>query len=127
MASKIINILITAIFLISSSAYGCDTSTIKKVSNGYLYSKECHVWVGKNVKEIEIRDVQVKDLYKTITFKDLAIKAQQDRATLWMDTSFKVEEEYQKSRKMTEFQKWLYFGLGVVVMGAAVNGAGKLR
>lgn len=111
----------------SAKAADCDFSTIQKQGDGYLYSPECNRKVGKMVLDEKDRKEQVDKLNETIKLKDLSIDTNEKRAQLWMDTSLKLEDRVNTIDKMESTNKWLYFGLGVVVFGAAVWGAGKLR
>ena len=45
-------ILISIILLMNTAFAECDFETIKKVKGGYLYSRECHIEVGKIHKEV---------------------------------------------------------------------------
>lgn len=93
----------------------CDWSTIKTTDQGYLYSKECHIEVGKIVEEVELRKKQVEELNKTITFKDLAMTKADERIVLWRDTSFELEERIVKQRKWSAYNDYLWFGGGIAV------------
>lgn len=106
----------------------CNYATdIKKVEQGYLYTTECHKKIGKIVKNEDKRKEQVDKLEKVIELKDLALDKSHERIELWRDTSFKLEDRVNAIDNMKERNKWLYFGLGIVVMGLATYGAGQLR
>lgn len=106
----------------------CDFSTgITKTDAGYLYTPECHKKVGKLVADLKDRETEVGKLNDSIKLKDLAIDTHERRAQLWMDTSMKLEDRVNTIDKYNATSHWLYFGLGVVLTGAAVWGAGYLR
>jgi hypothetical protein len=77
--------------------------------------------------DLEDREAQVQALTKSIELKDLAIKTHEQRADLWMNTSFKLEDRVNTIERYNDTNKWLYFGLGIVVTGLSVWGAGQLR
>lgn len=93
----------------------------------YRYSKECHVHVGETVRDLGIANEQVADLTKAIGLKDIALKAADDRADLWMDTSYKLQNNINAMDNLYQRNKWLYFGLGVLAASAAVYAAGQLN
>lgn len=115
--------------LLSTPAFAeCDFSTgIKKVEGGFLYTEQCHLKVGQMNEQLELKDRQIKHLEKSIELKDLAISKYNERIELWMNTSYKLEERINKIDRMNDFNKWLYFGIGVAVTGIAVYGAGQLK
>jgi hypothetical protein len=121
--------IILTLCLTYSPTWACDPSTdiTKNQDGSYTYTKECHVEVGKKVEENEKRKEQVTKLYQVIELKDLALVKSHERIELWRDTSFKMEDKVNSLEKMKETNKWLYFGVGVVVMSLAVYGAGQLR
>lgn len=105
----------------------CDFSVgIKKQEDGYLYSNECNRRVGKLVLDAKDREEQVGKLNETIRLKDLAVGEQEKRANLWMETSLKLEDRVNTIDSMESTNKWLYFGLGIIVFGASVWGASQL-
>lgn len=105
----------------------CNTADIKKVGSTYSYPVDCHVDYGR-LRGVETeRAAQIKHLNESIKLKDLAIDTSNKRIQLWQDATYKVEDRLIKLDKNTETVKWIYFGLGIIVMGAAVAGAGSLR
>jgi len=115
--------------LISNLAFAeCDFSTgIKSLPDGtYSYSAECHKRVGKMVLDLKDREEEVAKLNKTIELKDLALSTQEKRAEMWMGTSLKLEDRVNALDKSNSTTQWLFFGLGVLTMGAAVYGASRL-
>jgi len=123
-------VLLITLSLLSNIAFAeCDFFTgISKLSNGnFEYTAECHKKVGKTVADLKDREEQVAKLEKIIELKDLAINIQEKRADLWMNTSMKLEDRVNTIEQYKSTNQWLYFGLGVLVMGVAVWGAGQLR
>ena len=125
---KIISSFITILF-ISNPVFACDFSKdIQKTEDGsYTYTKDCHITVGKTVKKLGLKEQQVDKLEEVIELKDLAIVKGHERIDLWMNTSFKLEDRVNTIDRLKERNKWLYFGLGIIVTGAAVWGAGQLK
>lgn len=125
---KFLNVFIALSFLCVPAFAECDFSTgIKEVEGGFLYTKQCHLKVGQMNEQLELKDQQIIHLEKSIELKDLAISKSNERIELWMDTSYKLEERVNKIDRMNDFNKWLYFGIGVAVTGIAVYGAGQLK
>jgi hypothetical protein len=119
-----------AIILFNSTAFGaCSLANdIKKNEDGsYTYTRDCHVEVGKTYKELDLRREQVDKLEKVVELKDLAISKQHERLDLWMQSHAKLEDRVNTIEKYNDSQKWIAFGLGVIVMRLAVKGAGQLR
>jgi hypothetical protein len=118
---KMLSILL-ALCMVSNTAFAdCNFSTdITKQADGtYSYTKECHIKVGQLVQDNKTKDQQISDLNQAITLKDLAITKSDQRAQMWMDTSFKLEDDVQKMNKFKSDNQWIYFGLGVLTVFAA--------
>lgn len=128
LVSKFVAVLLITIAPLQALAE-CDFSTgIEKMADGrFAYSAECHKKVGKLVADSKDKDDQIAALSKTIELKDLGIRTQEQRAQLWMDTSFKLEDRVNQMESMKSTNQWLYFGIGVLTTGLAVWGAGQLR
>lgn len=106
----------------------CNPRTIKKQASGdYLYPKACHLDYGRLRQVEEARKVQIDQLKKSIELKDLAISKSNERIELWQNATYKVEDRLLKVERNTERMRWFYLGLGVVITGAAVWGAGQLK
>lgn len=125
-------ILLTSILtfcLAAQPALACEWSEgITENSDGtYQYTRECHIEVGKTLEKLDKREEQVKKLNKVIELKDLAIKYERDRVAEWKQLSIDLEDRVNTLDKMRERDKWIWFGIGVLVTGAAVYGAGQLR
>lgn len=111
-------------FLFSNTAFAdCDFSTgIRPGPAGtheYIYSEECHQAVGKLVQDNKALTLQVGDLTKAISLKDLALTKADDRTQLWMNTSDKLIDRVDKIDQVEKHNEWLYFGLGVLTTFAA--------
>lgn len=130
---KLVKNLVSSLLILSvlsSPAYAeCDFSKdIEKLPDGrYAYSVDCHRHVGKMVEDLKDKDDQIAGLTKSISLKDLAIQTNEQRASLWMDTSLKLENRVNTMESMKSTNQWLYFGLGVLGTSLAVWGASKLR
>lgn len=121
---------VMSLCLFANSAFAdCDWTQIKDNGNGtYNYSKELHICVGQTVQDNKIKDQQVKDLNQAIQLKDLVIQKADQRAQLWMDTSFKLEDNIQKMDSLKKTNEWLYFGLGALtVLGSGFMAAQLLH
>ncbi len=123
-------VLILALLSFTTPAYGeCDFSKdIKKNSNGsYTYSSECHIKVGKIVKENELREEQVVKLNKAIELKDLAITKSEERTQLWINTSDKLEGRLNTIEKMQDSNKIVWFVAGIGFTVLSVWAAGQIK
>lgn len=121
--------IVLAMSLFSNIAFAdCDFSTLVHNSDGSVtYSKAQHVCVGQLVQDNATKTQQIADLNKAITLKDLAITKSDERAQLWMDTSFKLEDNIQKMNSLKSTNEWVYFGLGVLTIFAAGMATAQLR
>lgn len=120
--------LLLALSLFSNVAFAdCDYSKVQKVDGGYLYTKELHLCVGEMKQDLGIANQKVEKLVKAIELKDLTITKADQRADLWMQTSFKLEDRIQTIDSMRSTNNWLYFGLGVATMFAAAYAAGQIN
>ena len=118
---KIISVFLISVLFCNYSFATCDFSKgITSLPDGnYEYSKECHLAVGQLVQDNATKDVQIQDLTKAISLKDLAIKASDDRATLWSNTSQNLENRLQKVDSLQSKNQLLMFALGAfTVIGA---------
>lgn len=93
----------------------------------FSYSESCHVEFGKLRQTEKDRQDQVVHLEESLKLKDLALDLSNKRIENWQEATYKVEDRLLKMEKTSETVKMLYFGLGIVVMGAAVWGAGQLK
>lgn len=122
--------LLLLLALGSQTAFAdCDFSRdVKAQQDGsYVYSKDCHVQVGKSLKDLKDREEQVEKLNKTIELKDLALKISDDRNMALRDTLIKMDDRISTAERMNDTQKVLFFIGGVALTGLAVWGAGQLR
>lgn len=101
----------------TKAAPKCDWTQIKDNGNGtYTYPLALHLCVGQLVETNKTQILQIQDLTKAITLKDLAIKYSDDRATTWMNTSSGLEDRLQRVDKLEKTNDWLYFGLGALTV-----------
>lgn len=128
MRKLIIGLMVFLILPLQALA-DCDFSTgITSLPNGnYEYTKACHIQVGEMKRDLKIALEQNLYLTKALSLKDFALKAADNRATLWMDTSHKLEARIEIIDSLYQRDKWLYFGLGILATGAAIYGAGQLN
>lgn len=124
MKKILITFLVIPQFVFGQCNFSVD---IKKVNNGYLYTKECHKEIGKIVKQNTLRQEQIDELKKTITLKDLAVNTHIKRVDMWRDTSYNLENRIHKIQRWKKWNDWTFFAIGVLTTSAAVWGAGQLR
>lgn len=125
---KLIAMLMITLTFSNAANAACDFSTgISKNADGtYTYSKDCHVAVGQMKYDLEAANKQVDDYKRVIELKDLALTKSNERADLWMEASFKLQDRMNTIDDMKSKNQWLMFGLGVLTTGLAVWGAGQL-
>lgn len=105
----------------------CDFSTgITKTEQGYLYTKECHIAVGQMKYDLGVKDLQIDKLNKALDLKDLALTKADQRADLWMNATFKLEDRINTIDSMRSTNNWMYFGLGVLTVFAAGYAASQV-
>lgn len=123
---KILTLILCLSFC--TQVFACNVKQIKEQADGsFSYPLDCHLEFGRLVRVEKEREKQIEHLNKSIELKDLAIDVSNDRIELWQNTAYKLEDRLLKYEATSERMRWIYFGLGVIVMGAAVHGAGKLR
>lgn len=123
---KTLALILCMVFSLQS--FACNPKQIKEQADGtFSYPLDCHLEFGRLIKNEKEKDKQIEFLNKSIELKDLAIDVSNDRVELWQKTAYKMEDRLLKYEATSERMRWIYFGLGVIVMGAAVHGAGKLR
>lgn len=121
-------IILVVLLSLPWQVFACNFSKdIEKQGESYLYTKDCHVEVGRTVKKLELSEQESEELRKALMLKGEALRYSEQRTQLWMDTSLKLEDRVNQIDKYKESQKWLWFGLGVVLTGLAVKGAGELK
>lgn len=125
---KLISILLSISMFSSVSLADCDFSTgVTKLPDGnYEYTKACHVKVGQDIIDSQTKDKQLALLNQAIKDKDEAYGYANQRADLWMNTSFKVEDRLNTIESMQKTNNWMYFGLGVLSVFAAGYAANQI-
>lgn len=116
------------VLTVQSTFATCNPKDIKEQPNGtYVYPVDCHVDYGRLRQNEEARKKQVEHLKESIKLKDLALDYSNRRIETWQNATYKVEDRLIRLEKNNSKMNWVYFGLGVIVMGGAVWGAGQLR
>jgi len=123
---KFLVALIAMTFLSNVAFADCDfkTGITKNESGSYTYTRECHLKVGEMKQDLEIAQQQNEKYVKALDLKDLALTKADQRADMWMNTSFKLEDRVNTIESMQNTNKWVYFGIGVLsvfVAGYAAN------
>jgi hypothetical protein len=91
----------------------------------FVYTEACHQKVGAVVQDNKNKTTQVDDLNKAISLKNVALDNADKRATLWMDTSGKLEDRLQKVDNLQKTNERIYFGLGVLTAVISIFAAAK--
>lgn len=122
-----IKILISLCFF-TNTVFACNFNTdIKKQDGLYLYTVSCHKEVGKmymDNKDLLKENEQLEKAYKNLK-EDIRLSDKQMR--LWRDETYEQHKRLMNVKNASDNEKWLWFGIGVLVMGGAVYGAGQLR
>lgn len=104
------------------------TTGITSLPNGnYEYVKPCHIKVGEIKRDLGIANTQNEMLIEAVKLKDLALTKANERAGLWMDTSFKLEARVETMDKIYNRNKIIYFGLGVLATGLAIYAVDQIH
>lgn len=109
--------------VVCNSVFGtCDWTQIKKnADNTYTYTEALHLCVGNLVQDNKVKEQQISDLTQAISLKDLTIQKSDARANMWMDTSVKLEDRFDKVESMQKTNTLLTIGgtvLAVVLVGS---------
>lgn len=125
---KFIAILIIACLMPISAFADCDFKTgITKNDNGtYTYTRECHIKVGEIRQDLDIANGQNLKFTKALELKDLALSKSDQRADMWQQTAFKLEDRINTIDSYRTSNQWLMFGFGMVSMFAASYAASQL-
>lgn len=124
---KLISAALIVLSLSNVAFADCDYSKIVSNPDGtYTYSKELHICVGTMKRDLDSANTQIAEYKKVIDLKDLALTKSDARANLWMDTSFKLQDRMNAIDDLKSKNQYLAFGLGVIMTGLAVWGAGQL-
>lgn len=102
----------------------CNWTKIKPSTDGksFIYPKDLHLCVGLMVEDTKAKDIQIDDLNKAINLKDLALQKSDERASKWMDTSFKLEDNMSKIKSEQKSNDVLFFALGALtIVGAGMG------
>lgn len=119
--------LLTFAFTITSAMADCDYSKIKDNGDGtYTYTKELHICVGIMKKDLEASTAQVESYSKAIELKDLALTKANERITMWQTDTFALQDRMATIDSLESKNKIIYIGLGILITGVAVWGAGQL-
>lgn len=118
---KIISSLLLLCMLSNIAMADCDFSTgiAAGPNHTWIFTDACYLKVGQLVQDNKALTLQVGDLTKAITLKDLALTKADDRTQLWMNTSDKLTDSLTKIESEQKHNDWLYFGLGVLTTFAA--------
>lgn len=127
MKKALISLMISILIFSNFAHADCDFSIgISPLPDGrFAYSKDCHLKVGELVQSEATKDKQIADLTQAIQLKDLAIDKADQRVHLWMDTSFKLEDDLGKVQNLQSGNNHLWFGLGVAATVLSIFVAAK--
>ena len=125
---KYLTLLVVTLTLTMQSVLAtCNWSSIKQKGNTFIYSKECHLEVGRLVKTSKIKEEQVKKLNETIKLRELSLDYSNKRVDLWKKTTFEVEDRFNKQVRIGSLGNKMYFVGGVLLTILSVWGAGQLK
>lgn len=125
---KLISTVLLLSFVSNIAMADCDwTKIVQNPDGSRTYSKELHICVGQLKQDLEIANSQIVDYKKAIELKDLALVKADQRANMWMDTSFKLQDRMNTIDDLRSKNNWLYYGLGIASGFVAVWAAGQLR
>lgn len=114
--------IISLIFVFSQFTYAsCNWGTISKTADGYLYSRDCHLEVGKALEDLDLKNQQVDILKQSRDLYRQSYQNENERAELWFNKAKNLQDSQYKQHLYNDLEKVLYFSLGVVVMYGAVK------
>ena len=122
--------MLLTVSLVSQTALAsCNPRDIRysQPNDYYVYPTDCHVEFGQLRQDMPKREEQVGHLKKALELKDLAIEISDERTENWKKTTYKLEDKLLTIEKNNGRLKWIYFGIGILTMGAAVYGASQLK
>jgi len=104
------------------------TDIVEDTKSGkFVYTEDCHIEFGRlRITEKE-RQKQIEHLEQSIKLKDLALDLSNERIENWQQATYRVEDRLLKMEANSDKINWIYFGIGVIVMGGATWAAGQLR
>lgn len=115
-------IIFLVFFIFNQIAFAdCDWKTISKANDGYLYSRDCHIEVGRSLEELSLKKQQV-DLFRqsSDSFRQ-AYELEKQRSDLWYKEAQDLEKTYRSQRNFSDLERYAYFALGVFAMYGAVQ------
>lgn len=123
----IIHLVLTLTLITQTALASCDWKTIQETENGFIYSKSCHIEVGRLVKSEKLLKGQITALNKQIRLKDLQFNKQLEITDKWRKTSYSLEDRVVKSYKLSSFSnKWNFVG-GLALGLASVLVAAQIK
>ena len=127
--TKIFKVLISVFLVLSTPLHAeCNLKTdVRKIGDSFVYTPECHRYMGKIYLENEERIKQIALYESIIELQKEQLALESERAELWRMTSYELEERYQKKSWFSEQNKLLYFGAGVILMLGASWAAGQAQ
>jgi len=126
---KLIAIILIVLSLPLSAMAECDfkTGITKNDNSTYTYTKECHIKVGELRQDLDIANEQNLKFTKALELKDLALSKADQRADMWQQTAFKLEDRITTIDGMRTSNQWFMFGFGMVTMFGAAYAASQLN
>jgi len=121
--------ILMIVLLVNHTAHaGCDLKKIRENPNGtFTYPLTCHLEFGRLYKTEQQRKKELEHLRESVKLQDLAIDRANIRIKKWQDTTYKMEDRLIRTDRNNDKMKWIYFGLGILIMGGATYGASRLR
>lgn len=106
----------------------CDFATgiVRQDDNHFVYTRECHLRVGQMTYDLVSAYSQINDYKKAIELKDLALTKSEQRADMWMNTSFTLQDRMKTIEDYKSKNETLYFVGGILLTGLSVWAAGQL-
>lgn len=122
--------MLTVFIPLQAVAENCNprTDIVEDTKTGkFIYTEDCHVEFGRLRLIEKERQKQIEHLETSIKLKDLALDLSNERIENWQQATYRVEDRLLKMESNSDKINWVYFGIGVIVMGGATWAAGQLR
>lgn len=99
----------------------------KAPCTGFLFSPEAEAQVAKDYEDLQFFKSLSERLEKRKELTDKEINILDKRLQLYIEQSNTLSNQLSKRESESKWEKVLWFSLGVIVTGLAVNGASKLN
>ena len=124
--NKIKNLLLTSLLIFSVTVRSEDVISIKKGEpapfSGLLFTQEKSETIRRELLELDKLLIRNESLSKQLQLSDTRIELKEEQIESYRLQNRRLE----KANNLNSNMQYIWFGLGILVTGAAVYGAGAL-